>query len=238
MHPSSTPPSAARKFLEGKGITTRAPKRAYALLASYAEAETADRCGTKVLAKLKRTLHTERASPYEKQTRKLEIAQLVREVQHRRRLTSPRDQYGALLTEPLQMAKALQENLAGIMAAGTKSVAECVNYLNLLPLPAHIKGPAPMLLRPLNEELVRRALENMKAGSSPGIDGVPAEIFMALADTLVPRMTQSIARMLQRGAIPPGRALGLLSPIPKEAELMSTTALRPICLQNVLSKWI
>ena len=83
------------------------------------------------------------------------------------------------------------------MAVGTKSVAECVDYLNSLPLPANIKGVAPLLLHPLNQELVRTALENMKAGSSPGIDRVPAAIFMALADTLVPRMTQSITRMLQ-----------------------------------------
>ena len=136
------------------------------------------------------------------------------------------------------MAKALQENWARIMAAGTKSVAECVDYLNSLPLPANIKGVAPMLLRPLNQELVRTALETMKAGSSPGTDGVPAEIFMALADTLAPRMTQSITRMLQRGAIPLGSALGLLSPIPKEAGSVSITALRPICLQNVLFKWV
>ena len=63
-------------------------------------------------------------------------------------------------------------------------------------------------------------------------------VFAALADILVPRMMQSIAPMLQRGAIPAGWALGLLSPIPKQARLVSITALRPICLQNVLFKWV
>ena len=95
-------PLAARNFLEGKGLMADSPRRAYALLASYAEAETANRCGTQVLAKLKRALHTEPASPYEKQPRKLEIARLMRELQHWRRLSSLRDQYGTLLTEPLQ----------------------------------------------------------------------------------------------------------------------------------------
>ena len=42
--------------------------------------------------------------------------------------------------------------------------------------------------------------------------------------------------MPQRGVIPPGWALGLLSPIPKEAGSVSITTLRPICLQNVLLK--
>ena len=191
-----------------------------------------------MLAKLKPALHTEPASLYEKQARKLEIARVVRELQHRQRLSSLRDQYGTLLTEPLQMAKALQDNWAGIMAAGTKSVAECVEYLNSLPLQANIKGVAPTLLRPLSQELVRRALENTKTGSSLGINGVPAEIFMALAHTLVPRTTQRIARMLQRGAIPPGWVLGLLSPIPKETGSVSITALRPICLQNVPFEWV
>ena len=80
LHDASLPhtPPVARKFLEGKGITTSASDRAYALLASYAKAETADRCGKQVLAKLKRALHTEPVSPYEKQARKLEVARLVR----------------------------------------------------------------------------------------------------------------------------------------------------------------
>ena len=37
---------------------------------------------------------------------------------------------------------------------------------------------------------------------------------------------------------PSGWALGLLSPIPKETGLVSITTLRPICLQNVLFKWV
>ena len=65
------------------------------------------------------------------------------------------------------------------------SQAECTEYLRSLPLPANIKEVAPLLLRPLNEELARTALQNMKPWSSPGINGMLAEMFLALAYTLV-----------------------------------------------------
>ena len=78
----------------------------------------------------------------------------------------------------------------------------------------------------------------MKPGSSPSIDGMLAEIFLALVDTPVPKMTQTVPRFVQKGSIPPGWALELLSPIPKESRLVSIHALRPICLQNVPFKWV
>ena len=145
---------------------------------------------------------------------------------------------GTLLTEPQKIAQALQDHWTGIMAAGSKTVPECMEYLASLPLPANIQAVAPMLLRPLSEDLVRTALENMKKGSSPGIDGFPAEIFIGLADTLVPKMTETVARFIAQGSIPPDWAQGLLSPIPKEVGSISINALRPICLQNVLFKWV
>ena len=76
LHESSlqhTSPSA-RAFSENKGVTVGVPDGAYTLLASYVEAETVDRYGTQILAKLKRALHAELALPYKQQARKLEIA--------------------------------------------------------------------------------------------------------------------------------------------------------------------
>ena len=96
------------------------------------------------------------------------------------------------------MTKALKENWAGIMAAGTKLVAECADYLKSLPPSTNSKGVALMLLRPLNEESVCTALKNMKPRSPLGINGIPVEIFLALVDTLIPTMTQTMAQFIQK----------------------------------------
>ena len=85
MSPSyPPPPQLARAFLESKRLTVEAPYGAYTLLASYAEGETVDRRGTQVLTKLKRALHADPASPYEKEAWKLQIVRFVCELQHRR----------------------------------------------------------------------------------------------------------------------------------------------------------
>ena len=41
----------------------------------------------------------------------------------------------------------------------------------------------------------------MKPGSAPGLDGVTAEILMALPGALVPKMTEQIALFLTTGKI-------------------------------------
>ena len=207
------------------------------MLQAFAEKEKADRNGTTVLKKLQQILQEEPATVYQKQQRKMEVARLTRELQ-RRRLAVLRDKGGHLLTEPTAIAKALQEHWSGIMAAGTKTVPECIDSLNSLPLAQNIKNVAPILLRPLTQELVLTALENVKKGSSPGVDGIPAEIFQALLDVFVPRLFQSISEFLHKASVPQDWSLGILSPIPKEQGSVSINCLRPICLQNVLLKWL
>ena len=51
-------------------------------------------------------------------------------------------------------------------------------------------------------------------------------------------MFHSISELIQRGALPQDWSLGILSPIPKEQGSVSTNGLRPICLHNVLLKWL
>ena len=231
-------PAEALRFLREKGLHPQDTQRAYAMLQAFAEKEKVDRNGTTILRKLQQVLQEEPATVYQKQQRKMEVARLTRELQQRRRLAVLRDKGGLLLTEPTAIAKALQEQRSGIMAAGTKTVPECIDYLNSLPLAQNIKNVAPILLRPLTQELVLTALENLKRGSSPWVDGIPAEIFQAPSDVFVPRMFRSISDFLQRGSIPHDWSLGILSPIPKEQRSVSINCLRPICLQNVLLKWL
>ena len=81
---------------------------------------------------------------YQKQQRKMEVARLTRELQQRRRLAMLRNKGGLLLTEPMAIAKAPQEHWSGIMVAGTKTVPECIEYWNSLPLAQNINNVAPI----------------------------------------------------------------------------------------------
>ena len=124
------------------------------------------------------------------------------------------------------------------MAKGEQLVEECAQFLQSLPLRPQLKGAAAWLLKPLTQELVLTALEKMKPGSALGLDGVTAEVLIALSDVLVPKMTEQIAQFLTTGKITEEWALAILSPIPKQKGSISVTQLRPLCLQSVLFKWV
>ena len=123
-------------------------------------------------------------------------------------------------------------------AKGEQSVEECAQFLQSLPLRQQLKGAAALLLKPLTQELVLTAREKMKPGSAPGLDGVTAEILMALPGVLVPKMTEQIALFLTTGKITEEWALADLSPIPEQKGSISVIQLRPLCLQSVLFKWV
>ena len=122
------------------------------------------------------------------------------------------------------------------MAKGEQCVAECAQFLQSLPLHPQLKGAAALLLKPLTQELVLTALEKMKPGSAPGLDGLAAEILMALPGVLVPKMTEQIPQFLTTGKITEKWARAILSPIPKQKGSIFVTQLRPLCLQSVLFK--
>ena len=114
----------------------------------------------------------------------------------------------------------------------------CTQFLHVIPLKPQLKGAAALLLKPLTQELVLTALDKMKPGSAPGLDGISAEILTAFPDTLVPRMTEHIALFLSKGSRREEWALGILNPIPKQQGSISVEHLRPLCLQSVMFKWV
>ena len=191
-----------------------------------------------MLSKLRSALNTQPEEPQSKQQRRIEIARLTRELQSKRKLTALRNKAGRTFTEPTQIAEELKQFWSGVMAKGEHTVEECAQFLRSLPLRPQLKGAATLLLKPLTQELVLTALEKMKPGSAPGLDGVTAEIVMALPGALVPKMTEQIALFLTTGKITEEWALAILNPIPKQKGSISVTQLRPLCLQSVLFKWV
>ena len=105
------------------------------------------------------------------------------------------------------------------------------------PPPRTLRNCAPLLLRPLSTCLVRTALEKMKCGSTPGVDGIPAEVFMSMPSVFVAPMHDVMSAFLAQDAIPVAWALGVMNPGPKDQGSTSVQTLSPICLQNVIFKW-
>ena len=188
--------------------------------------------------KLKDALQDEPIPQQTPSQRKQEITRLIRELQHRRKLTALWNKAGVRLTDPTAIAQELRTFWSEVMAPGTKTVPDCLAFLSTLPLKPTMKGAAKLLIKPLIEELVLTALEKLKRGSSPGPDGLPAEALMAFPSILVPKMIEMIQQFLAQGKISEKWATAILAPIPKEKGSISVTDLRPLCLQNVLFKWV
>ena len=136
----------------------------------------------------------------------------------------------------MEIARELKAYWSEVMAPGTKTVPECLSFLESLPLKASFKGARKVLLKPLSDTLVVTALEKLKRGSSPGVDGVPVELLMAFPAILVPKMTEMIQMFLIDGKISAKRALAILAPIPKEKGSISVTEIHPcVCGTSCLS---
>ena len=74
-------------------------------------------------------------------------------------------------------------------------------------------------------------------GGIPGVDGIPAEVFMSMPMVFVTPMFDAMSAFLAQRAIPTAWALGIMNPIPKDQGSVSIRTLLPICLQNVMFKW-
>ena len=88
------------------------------------------------------------------------------------------------------------------MEGGGATVAECQQYLASLPIPDKVRRVMPLLFRELTEEVVQAALERMKRGSAPGMDGIPAELYQAYPEVFVPRLLEIMQLYLKRGGGP------------------------------------
>ena len=100
----------------------------------------------------------------------------------------------------------------------------CCTHVALLHggLPVRVLPPPPWPLL--------TALEKPKPRSSPGLDGVSAEILMAFLGVLVPKMTKMIHMFVTDGKISEKWALAILAPIPKEKGSIFVTDLHPSML--------
>ena len=98
------------------------------------------------------------------------------------------------------------------ISTGSPMSRKCQQYLASLPIPDKVRRAMPLLFRELTEEVVQAALERMKRGSAPGMDGIPAELYQAYPEFFVPRLLEIMQLFLKRGGVPDSWGPGLLGP--------------------------
>uniref|UniRef100_A0A3P8RWJ4 Reverse transcriptase domain-containing protein n=1 Tax=Amphiprion percula TaxID=161767 RepID=A0A3P8RWJ4_AMPPE len=107
-------------------------------------------------------------------------------------------------------------------------------FFDKITIPKISQEEKDKLETPLTEEEVKKAINAMKTGKSPGIDGFPAEFYRRFTDTLCPFLTRVFHEAFEHGLLPPSFNQAIISLIPKtDKDVTDPANYRPISLINV-----
>ena len=88
----------------------------------------------------------------------------------------------------------------------------------------------------IKEAEVKQALRKTKSGRTPGIDGIPAELYKADSDVVVKELTRLFNRIWHEEKVPDQWKKGLIVKIPKRGDLKECKNWRGVTLLPVASK--
>ncbi len=80
------------------------------------------------------------------------------------------------------------------------------------------------------------ALQNLKKGKSPGSDGVPIDVFIAMKKEITPFLTHLFNYVFENGIFPESWSTGIISPVPKVPSPKASDQFRRISLLPAVSK--
>ena len=138
---------------------------------------------------------------------------------------------GALLTGPAAAQRAASH------AAGVSSQPDTVPAAQQQVLEALAAGRqlSPQLAASLadttiTEQEVRRAMRRGQPGKSPGLDGIPADLYRTCRDAFVPLLARLYTAIATTGDLPPGFHDGLITILFKSGDRTNPADYRPITL--------
>ena len=102
----------------------------------------------------------------------------------------------------------------------------------LLPLASLLPGSAQQLELPINPEEVRRAVRSMARWKSPGLDGLPYELYQAYLDLFVEELVAVFNCILERLRLTFSMTRGVTRLLPKVQSIPTVLELRPITLNQ------
>ncbi|MEW8546872.1 MAG: reverse transcriptase family protein, partial [Candidatus Thiodiazotropha sp.] len=93
-----------------------------------------------------------------------------------------------------------------------------------------------LLDSPITSSEIYLSIKDLKNEKSPGIDGIPAELFKVASDKFIPYLVLLFNKMYDLSVFPMSWAKSIISPIHKKGDSSVPNNFRGICLQPVLSK--
>ena len=96
----------------------------------------------------------------------------------------------------------------------------------------------PLLMKERTSTMVLEALAGLQPQSSAGSDGIHAAVYQRYASVFAPKMGELMDHVLQGAQLPEAWTEGLVRVVPKVPGSLLVSDMRPICLQNMLIKWM
>lgn len=145
---------------------------------------------------------------------------------------------GVLVTSPKEINEVFRQFYEKLYTSeGMPSESSLRNFFLNITLPKLSAEQADILDKPVSQDEVRKAIQSMKTGKSPGTDGFPVEYYKQYMDILIPVLTKVFEEAFQAGFLPPSLNEALISLIPKKGRDHTDSAnFRPISLMNVDNK--
>ena len=98
-----------------------------------------------------------------------QICRLANQMQFQRKLYSPRNGYGVVVTYSEMIAQEIVQKISSTTAQGSSTEGECARFLEPFLLSMHISRCMVCLVS--HYDLIHAQLETLKRGSTPGTDG-------------------------------------------------------------------
>ena len=146
---------------------------------------------------------------------------------------------GALCVRPASMARLMVRHWAGVSTAPpnplASSAARAAVLLALHPAGSTIPAPtppecAPLAIMDVSEAEVMAALRHSKGGTSPGLDGIPVDLYRCCREECAPVLARLFTAVWQLQRLPPGFHDGLVTVLHKSADRSACANYRPITL--------
>lgn len=152
--------------------------------------------------------------------------------QQERQIAALRSAGGRLLTSGTACAQRVARYWAGVSAQPPTDPAAQQEVLQALATGRRLgaEQAAALGAAMVTEEEVARALRSAPPGRSPGLDGIPVELYRRLKDSFVPMLSRLFTAISTLGQVPAGFTDGLITILFKAGDRTDPANYRPITL--------
>lgn len=170
------------------------------------------------------------------------LALKLKESESKASIPAVRDPNGIVFTSPQSVNDTFRSFYVGLYKSEVKhDKSRCEAFLSGLRLPKISQADRELLDSPLNLEELHGALKSLQRGKSPGLDGLPPELYLELWEMIGPLVLDSFNTAISRGEFHRDQKVALISLLLKKGkDPLECASYRPIslisCDQKLLAK--